>query len=104
MFGLTDKDLSDIVEILKTFPQVEEAFIFGSRAKGNFRSGSDVDIAIKGKKASFELALKIGGILNEDTMMPYHFDVVSYTDLNNKDLAAHIDRVGALMYHAGESL
>ncbi|MEQ6119162.1 nucleotidyltransferase domain-containing protein [Reichenbachiella sp. MALMAid0571] len=98
MFGLKDKDIAEIVSILDGFQEVEQALIFGSRAKGNHRNGSDVDIAIKGQEADFNIALTIAGILNEDTTMPYHFDVLSYTDLNNKDLAAHIDRVGKLLY------
>lgn len=98
MFGLKDKDIAEIVSILDGFQEVEQALIFGSRAKGNHRNGSDVDIAIKGQEADFNIALTIAGILNEDTTMPYHFDVLSYTDLNNKDLTAHIDRVGKLLY------
>ena len=80
------------------FQEVEQAFIFGSRAKGNYKNGSDVDIAIKGQQADFNLALTIAGILNEDTNMPYHFDLLSYSQLHNKDLIAHIDRVGKLLY------
>jgi len=30
--------------------------------------------------------------------MPYHFDIINYHKIENKDLAAHIDRVGILLY------
>lgn len=59
-----------------------------------------MDIAIKGKDSSFSTASKISGILNEDTLMPYHFDVLNYGDLKNKDLTAHIDRVGQLFFES----
>lgn len=77
---------------------MEEAYVFGSRAMGNYRRGSDVDIPIKGTEVTFSTTSKIAGILNEDTLMPYHFDVLSYHDLKNNELLAHIHRVGQLFY------
>lgn len=100
MFGLDLSDIQSIQEILGQFPEVQQALIFGSRAKGNFRSGSDIDIAIKGDEATHSIASKISGILNEDTIMPYHFDVLSYRELNNKELISHIDRVGKELYNS----
>jgi predicted nucleotidyltransferase len=98
MFGLRKKDIEDIIAVLRNFTEVEQAIIFGSRAKGNYKNGSDVDVAIKGKKANYSIALKISGILNEDTLMPYHFDILSYEDLKNNNLVSHIDNVGKLLY------
>lgn len=98
MFGLKERDLEEIKSILRGFPVVEEAFIFGSRAKGNFRRGSDVDIAIKGQEVTFHEISTIAGILNEDTLMPYRFDVLGYSDLKNSELLNHIDRIGQLLY------
>lgn len=98
MFGLKKKDIEEIQLVLRRFPEVEKAFIFGSRAMGNYRQGSDVDIAIKGKAVTFHTTLKIAGILNEDTLMPYRFDVLGYDYLKNKELLSHIDRVGQLLY------
>jgi predicted nucleotidyltransferase len=91
MFGLDLSDIQSIQEILGQFPEVQQALIFGSRAKGNFRSGSDIDIAIKGDEATHSIASKI---------MPYHFDVLSYRELNNKELISHIDRVGKELYNS----
>ncbi|MDH5602992.1 MAG: nucleotidyltransferase domain-containing protein [Cyclobacteriaceae bacterium] len=102
MFGLKNDDIKEIVSILKGFPEVEQAIMFGSRAMGNYRKGSDIDIALAGQKANFDIALKIGGILNEETYMPYHFDVLSLIDNTNKDLADHIDRHGKLLYRVGD--
>lgn len=98
MFGLSDSDINEIIALLHENEEVEQAFIFGSRAKGNFKTGSDVDIALKGKDLSFNVVNKISGILNEDTLMPYRFDVLNYHTISNPDLIEHIDRVGKLLY------
>ncbi|HZJ21466.1 MAG TPA: nucleotidyltransferase domain-containing protein [Pricia sp.] len=98
MFGLKERDIVDIKAVLRQFPEVEEALIFGSRAIGNYKRGSDVDIAIKGRELTFRTTSRIAGILNEDTLMPYRFDVLGYNELKNKELLRHIDRIGQLLY------
>jgi uncharacterized protein len=96
-FGLKTSDIEKIVAVIKEFEAVEEVLIFGSRAKGNFKNGSDVDLALKGK-LNFTLTAHIGYLLNEETDMPYKFDVIDYHSIQNKDLTDHIDRVGIILY------
>lgn len=96
MFGLQENDLSIIIEVLKRYPQVKEAFIFGSRAIGNYKPGSDVDIAIKGNVEDSIFA--ISGELNDATPLPYTFDVVNIDAIHNDDLLEHIRRVGKSFY------
>lgn len=79
-------------------PEVDEAIIFESRAKGNFRNGSDLDIAIKGRDLSFSAISNISYLLNEETLMPYRFDVLDYNMINNEDLKNHINRIGRIFY------
>lgn len=98
MFGLSRNDINEIIALLHQYEEVEQAFIFGSRAKGNFRTGSDVDIALKGKDLTFETVNQISSMLNEETLMPYRFDVINYHTISNQDLIEHIDRVGKLLY------
>ena len=93
-FGLQDSDIKSIVEILLKNPLINEAYIFGSRAKGNFKKGSDVDIAVKGRDISTDLISKVSYTLNEETLMPYKFDVIDYNSIVNKDSTDHIDRIG----------
>lgn len=97
-FGLDQSDLINIISILKKEINVEKAFIFGSRAKGNNRTGSDVDIALQGKNLNRDSITQISYILNEETMMPYNFDVLNYNTINNKELLAHINYAGKLIY------
>jgi predicted nucleotidyltransferase len=94
MFGLRQEDIQEIHQIISEFPEVTKVLVFGSRAMGNFRPGSDVDLAISGENLSFKTTQKIKGILNEDTLMPYHFDVVNMGEIENKNLLEHILRVG----------
>jgi predicted nucleotidyltransferase len=97
--GLFEADLQNVVSVLTQFPEVEYASIFGSRAKGNYKNGSDVDIALKGKQLSFMILERINSILNEETSMPYRFDVLNYETITNNELKEHIDRVGLVIYH-----
>ena len=93
-FGLRGTDLDEIISVLNGHPEVEEACIFGSRAIGNFKRGSDVDIAFKGEELNFEITTHISYLLNEETSMPYKFDVLNYHTINSTDLSGHIDKVG----------
>ncbi len=97
-FGLLESDMTSMVEVISNHQQVDQAFIFGSRAKGNFRA-SDVDLALKGKNLDFETVSKISYILNEETLMPYKFDVVYYHRIQEPELIDHIDRVGIEVFN-----
>ena len=99
-FGLHHDDIATIVAVLSRYPSVQTAVIFGSRAKGNYKPGSDVDIALQGEEIGDSVAADVAYALNEETIMPYAFDVLNYHAITNADLAAHIDRVGRPLYTA----
>ena len=80
------------------YNEVESAFIFGSRAKGTYKRGSDVDIAIKGEKITIDVVAKILNELEEETILPYFFDVVHYDTCSTNELVEHIDRLGVCIY------
>lgn len=94
MFGISQATFKILIETLRSFPQVEEAIIFSSCAKGHSKAGSDIDIAFKGREANIAIALDINVQLNERQPVPYYFDVVDYASLSNAELKNHIDRVG----------
>lgn len=97
-FGLRATDLTALAHIMAQYPAVQTALIFGSRAKGTDKPGSDVDIALQGESMTNQTAWQIAYKLNEETLMPYHFDVLNYHTITNPDLVAHIDRVGQPFY------
>jgi len=92
--GLTEADINCIRTAIEQFPEIEEAFIFGSRAKGTYKKASDVDLAIKGRAVTSETIKRLNFLLNEELPLPYFFDVVHYESLENQLLVEHIDRVG----------
>lgn len=98
MFGLERSDIDAIVEILRRHREIEKALIFGSRAKGSFKNGSDVDIALEGNAVTDGIASHVGSLLNDETMMPYKFDVLNFNTITNPDLVDHIHRVGIVFY------
>lgn len=97
-FGLRDFDLKYIIEAISKFSEIEKAVIFGSRAKGNYKSGSDIDIAIYGEHINFNVLSILHANLEEESPMPYLFDIVDYTHSENEDIKEHIDRVGVIIY------
>lgn len=97
MFGLKPSEIDSIIATLRSHPEVEEAIIYGSRAMGNFKPGSDVDLALKGK-ANQDTAIAISIELNERLPLPYKFDVLAYSSLTNQALKQHIDQYGKIFY------
>ena len=87
MFGLTDNELACIVAILKQ-NDTQKSILFGSRAIGNYKKGSDVDIAVIGNER------KLSYCLNELSNLPYFFDVVNLEKIHSQKLLEHIQRVG----------
>lgn len=95
-FGLKEGDLNIILKFLSQYPEIHEGFIFGSRAMGNYKRGSDVDIAIKGSNLQ-DIVHKVRGQLNDETPLPYKFDVALY-DTDNKNLKEHIENFAKKIY------
>ena len=83
-----------ILSEISDHKEICDVIIFGSRAKGNFKKGSDIDIALKGENISFELVAGLKTKFNQEMPIPHHVDLVHYESISNKDLIAHIDRVG----------
>jgi len=98
MYGLLDRDLKFILEAVDNYPEIEEAIIFGSRTMGNYKKGSDVDLAIVGKNIDRKIVRRLSDDLNENYPLPYFFDVVCYKDISNEELKMHIDSVGKSVY------
>jgi predicted nucleotidyltransferase len=99
MFGLSEENIAEIRNILSQFVEIEQAMIFGSRAKGNFKKTSDIDIVLKGNKITHNVVLSLSIKLNEESLMPYHFDVINYNTIENKALLDHINQFG-LQFHS----
>ena len=100
-YGLLDDQLELIEKALKSHPEIETAVLFGSRAMDTFQPASDIDIALKGKKVNSKLAIRLISYFEEETNLPYFFDIISYPDLDNKNLKEEIDKQGIPIYRKG---
>ncbi|WZL73666.1 nucleotidyltransferase domain-containing protein [Clostridiaceae bacterium 35-E11] len=98
MYGLLDRDLKFIIEAVDKYSEIEEVVLFGSRAMGNYKKGSDVDLAIVGENIDRKILRRICDDLNEEYPLPYFFDVVNYNEISNDKLKKHIDSVGKSIY------
>jgi len=98
-YGLQDDDKKIILEILKTYPQIEEVVLFGSRALNTFKSTSDIDLAIKGKDTNSILAALMADF--EESDLIYEVDLVDYASISTEKLLEHIDRYGTVFYRKG---
>lgn len=96
-YGLSQQALQLIRQCLAQHAQIEQALLYGSRAMGTYRPGSDIDLVIVGPKFSHQQLLKLLTSL-DDTLLPYSFDIIRIQDIENKDLLAHIARVGKVFY------
>ena len=97
IYGLTDRDIKTILSVFNQYTEVLLVHIFGSRAKGAAKAGSDVDLAIMNKGVDSKTLLKLNNDFEESTL-PYKVDLVNFHTLTNPDFIDHIRRVGVFFY------
>ena len=95
--GLSAATLEQICTTLARFPQVEKGVLYGSRAKGNFKPGSDIDLTLRGDGLTLSLLGDIDMALG-DLLLPFEIDLSIYDQLGHGELVTHIDRVGRVIY------
>lgn len=96
-FGLNDSNIQAIRSVFSQYDSIEQALIYGSRAKGNYRNGSDIDITLMGEGLDLSTLMKLEDQL-DDLMLPYKIDLSLYHQIENHDLKEHIKRVGRCFY------
>jgi len=96
-FGFSDSQMNLIKQAISQIHGIESTVLFGSRAMGNYKPGSDVDIAIKGPEIHRDGASRLRAQLNEELPLPYFFDIVHYDTLESASLIEHIDQQGILI-------
>ena len=95
--GLSAATIAKIHGVLSRHPEVGQAILYGSRAKGNFKPGSDIDLTLTGRG----LDPRIRGQIDEeldDLLLPYEFDLSLFSELTHQELIDHIQRVGVVFY------
>ena len=96
-YGFSHQTLESILNVLTNQTSVEEVILFGSRAMGNFKEGSDIDLALTGHSLSMSTIRKIELQLDE-LLLPYHFDLAIYHKIKEPALKEHIDNHGVKLF------
>ena len=96
--GLSQATLDKLNSVFKQHSNIDLVLIYGSRAKGNYRPGSDIDLTIKGSALEFAELMQIDDQI-DDLLLPYTVDLSQYDQLTDAGLISHIDRVGVVIYN-----
>ena len=100
--GLSVATVNRIWGVLARFPSVEKAVLYGSRAKGTFKPGSDIDLTLLGDRLT---SAELGSIADEldELLLPYQIDLSIFHRLDHEKLREHIERVGQVFYEKNKS-
>ena len=96
-YGLSDIELNKLRELYARYEDIEEVILYGSRAKGNHKPFSDVDISLVGANLTRSRLNQIA-IAIEDLLLPYQYDLSIFHKLTKIELVAHIRRVGISIF------
>lgn len=96
-FGLGEQTLARIRAVLAAHPAVTKAVLYGSRAKGTHKPGSDIDLTLCGDAITPRDVSRIADALDA-LDLPYVIDLSAYGQLHHAALREHIERVGVVIY------
>lgn len=95
--GLSEEAVDRMTEIFANYPEIEQVVLYGSRAKGNYRPNSDIDLTIQGREVTWQQLQTIERQL-DDLLLPYKIDLSLYHHIDNQALKDHIQRLGKVFY------
>ena len=95
--GLDNSDIKKIQSVFNLHPEIEKAILFGSRAKGNYKPASDIDLTLVGNNLTLTIQQTSENEL-DDLLLPYKFDISIYHTISSNELVDHIERVGLLFF------
>lgn len=95
--GLSDETVQRMAKVFSRHPEIEKVVLYGSRAKGNYRNGSDIDLSLFGEKLDSNILGRIDWEL-DDLLLPYKIDLSIFHQLKHPELVDHIRRVGMVFY------
>ena len=103
-YGLPDAAIKKICAVLGRHPQVQQAILYGSRAKGTHKRGSDIDLTLRGgTDMTLPVLYRIMDEL-DDLLLPYTIELSIYANIDDPDVKAHIHRVGHVFYEQNECM
>ena len=96
-YGLTEITIDRIRSVFAQYPDIKKVILYGSRAKGNYKEGSDIDLTLCGETLTSDQLNSISSELDE-LLLPYTIDLSIFEMLSHSDLREHIERVGVVFY------
>lgn len=102
LYGLKPYIIEAIKSVFLRYPAIEKVVLYGSRAKGDYTNGSDIDLTCLGEGLTLSLIHQIENDI-DDLLLPYSFDISIYQQIDNENLLAHIERVGVVFYESKTS-
>lgn len=96
-YGLEEITIKKINEVFAHYPEIKEVILYGSRALGNHKKGSDIDLTILSDNIELSTLYKIEREL-DDLLLPYTIDLSVHRHIQNPDLLDHIKNVGTTFY------
>jgi predicted nucleotidyltransferase len=96
-FGLNENTIKKLNQVFASHPELQQAILYGSRAKGNHKHNSDIDITLKGEEVNLDVLHQIS-LQIDDLLMPYMVDLSIFSHIKNDELIDHIRRVGKVFY------
>jgi len=98
-FGLDENVIRQINSVFEKHAAIEKVILYGSRAKGNFKPASDIDLTIISRATDLSFLFAIENEI-DDLLLPYKVDLSIYSMLDNENLKEHIHRIGVDFYKA----
>lgn len=96
-YGLPETTIQKIRGVFACFSEIDKVVLYGSRAKGTYQAGSDIDLTLFGDALTPDLCDRIANAL-DDLLLPYTIDLSLFDELDHVKLREHILRVGVTIY------
>ncbi|MCG9128997.1 nucleotidyltransferase domain-containing protein [Candidatus Poribacteria bacterium] len=98
-FGLSKQTHDKIYSVLIKYPQIEKVVLYGSRARDDYRNGSDIDFTLYGGAELTHTVVSQIAIDLDDQMLPYTIDLSIFDHIRNPDMINEIERDGKVFYN-----
>ncbi|MDE6578427.1 MAG: nucleotidyltransferase domain-containing protein [Muribaculaceae bacterium] len=100
-FGLKEEYLNRMIGCFKENSNIEKVVIYGSRAKGNYKRFSDIDISLIGPKLTHTDLFNLFNDL-DDLLLPYEIDLSILSEIDNPNLLKEIEEFGQPLYQQSQ--
>ena len=97
--GLSEKTIQLLQEVFSKNSKIISVILYGSRAKGTFKNGSDIDLTINAPTLTLSELLKLENEI-DNLLLPYQVDLSLQHQIENSELLDHIKRVGKVFYQS----